>query len=68
MATATDHLADKSGYTKTLLEELTVEELGEQIAYWADRREEARAAGDARSAHGYGKELSIAYSVMAAHG
>jgi hypothetical protein len=66
MATATNHLADKFGYTKTLLEDLAPDELAEQVAYWREQRDIARANGDARSATGYGKELSIAAQVMGA--
>jgi hypothetical protein len=66
MAEPVNHLT-RSGYTKALLEELTIEQLAEQAAYWRAKQEEARAAGDERSVWGYGKELSIAALVMDAH-
>jgi hypothetical protein len=60
---ATNHLASKSGTTQDLLRQLTDDQLQEQIKYWQVQREAARDRDDMRSAVGYGKELSIAYSI-----
>jgi hypothetical protein len=44
--TATNHLADKTGNTVELLEQLTDQQLTEQLAYYQHRRDTAQDTGE----------------------